>query len=148
LKTTSRIVRIASALGLLLALALLAACAAAPAEPATAPDSEPAASSAPVTPPTIKLVEPVADGTVKAGVVTVSVETTGLKFVMPSNTNVAGEGHVHFTLDDRPFVMSTEPGTDLKDVSAGPHKLTAELVQNDTKPFSPPVEVEIEFVAE
>jgi hypothetical protein len=79
---------------------------------------------------------------------TVAVETTGLEFVMPSNTNVAGEGHVHFTLDDRPFVMSIEPEAVIDDVEAGPHTLVAELVQNDTSSFDPPVKQTIEFIAE
>ena len=103
---------------------------------------------APATAPTLELVAPAAGTTIAAGDVTMSVKTTGLKFVMPSNTLVPGEGHVHFTLDDGSEMMSTSPEYVYEGVSAGEHTLTAELVQNDTKPFSPPVKQEITFVAE
>ena len=105
-------------------------------------------SAAPVTPPTIELVTPANGATVPAGDVSMSVKTTGLKFVMPSNTAVAGEGHVHFSLDGGPEQMSDSPDYVYKDVAPGEHTLTAQLVQNDTKPFSPPVKQEITFVAE
>lgn len=95
--------------------------------------------------PTIELAEPTADTVVPAGDVRVSVKTTGLSFAMPSNTNVAGEGHVHFTLDEEPFKMSVAPEYLFEDVSPGEHTLKAELVQNDTEPFSPPVKQEITF---
>ena len=104
-------------------------------------------SAAPTTPPTIELVTPAEGATVPAGDVSVSVKTTGLKFVMPSNTLVAGEGHLHVTLDDEPFKMSTTPDYVYEGVTPGEHKLEVELVQNDTKSFSPPVKQVITFVA-
>lgn len=97
--------------------------------------------------PTIEVVEPTADTAVPAGDVRMSVKTTGLTFVMPGNTNVAGEGHVHFTLDGEPFKMSVTPEYMYEDVAPGEHTLEAELVQNDTEPFSPPVKQEITFTA-
>jgi hypothetical protein len=116
---------------------------------ASGPTSAPADSStAPVTAPTIVLVSPAADSAVPAGDISMSVKTTGLKFVMPSNTNVAGQGHVHFTLDGQPFKMSVNPDYVYAGVASGPHTLKAELVQNDTKSFNPPVEQEITFKAE
>lgn len=147
MKTTARIVRVATALGLMLTLVLLVACAG-PSGSANAPDGEQPASGAPATPPTLKLTTPASGATVPAGTVQVAVETTGLTFTMPSNTNVPGEGHVHFTLDDRPFIMSTDPDAEIKDVGPGTHTLKAELVQNDTKSFDPPITQTIEFVAE
>jgi len=122
---------------------VLAGCAAAP---GGTPTPAATASSATVTPPTIKVLAPLDGAEVPAGEVAVRVETTGLKFVMPSNTVVPGEGHVHFTLDDRPFEMSTTPDCALKDVAAGPHSLKAELVQNDTKSFDPPVVQTVAFI--
>ncbi len=104
-------------------------------------------SSDAVAAPTIELVEPTADAAVPAGDVQMSVKTTGLAFVMPSNTNVPGEGHVHFTLDGEPFKMSVTPDYVYEDVAPGEHTLEAELVQNDTEPFSPPVKQEITFTA-
>lgn len=101
-----------------------------------------------VTPPTIKVLAPVDGGAVKGKGLSVKVETTGLKFVMPSNTVVPGEGHVHFTLDDQPFKMSTAPDYAFKDVAPGQHTLKAELVQNDTKSFDPPVVQTVTFTVE
>ena len=95
----------------------------------------------------MQLLEPVDGGTVPAGDVKMLVKTTGHKFVMASNTNVPGEGHVHFTLDGEPFKMSVEPNYTYEGVTPGEHTLEAELVQNDTKPFSPPVKQEIVFTA-
>lgn len=113
------------------------------------PAREPAQSSADsVAPPTIELLSPAVNGVVPAGDVSMSVKTTGLKFVMASNTNVAGEGHVHFTLDDKPFEMSVKPDYTYEGVAPGSHTLEAELVQNDTKPFDPPVIQQITFTAE
>jgi len=149
LRTTAliRIVRISTALGLLLAAALLAACSASPG--AEGASSEPAgSSSAPVKPPTLVSVTPASGAAVPAGTLDVTVETTDLKFTMASNTNVAGEGHVHFTLDDRPFEMSIEPTFQFEDVDPGKHTLEAELVQNNTESFDPPVKQVIEFTAQ
>ena len=95
--------------------------------------------------PTLELLAPVAEGTVLAGDVKVSVKTTGLKFTMPGNTKVPGEGHVHFTLDEQPLQMSAKPEYVYKGVAPGQHKLKAELVQNDATSFNPPVEQEITF---
>lgn len=97
---------------------------------------------------TMELVQPLQGDTVPAGALSVKVETTGHKFTMASNTNVPGEGHVHYTLDDRPFEMSITPDAILEDVEPGEHKLVAELVQNNTEPFDPPVRQEITFTAE
>jgi len=147
LKTTARIVRVASALGLMLTLVLLVACAG-PSASGTSPDGEQPASDAPTTPATVTLTAPKPGATVPAGTVRVVVETTGLTFTMPGNTNVAGEGHVHFTLDDRPFIMSVEKVAEIEDVEPGTHKLIAEIVQNNTDSFDPPIEQEIEFTVE
>jgi len=98
--------------------------------------------------PTVELLAPVEGSSISAGDVKVSVKTSGLKFSMPSNTNVPGEGHVHFTLDGQPFKMSVKPEYVFAGVTPGQHKLKAELVQNDTKSFSPPVEQEITFTVQ
>jgi len=125
---------------------LLAGCSAAPAGKATAP-AEPSTSAAAVA-PTLKVLAPVDAATVKGADVSVKVETTGLKFVMPSNTLVPGEGHVHFILDDQPLEMSTSPEYVFKGVAAGEHTLEAQLVQNDTTPFDPPVVQTVTFTVE
>lgn len=131
---------------LMIALALaaaLAGCSASSAAPAgTAPSSATPSTGVPsagVPAPTIKVLAPLDGAEVAGPDLKVQVETTGLTFVMPSNTVVPGEGHVHFTLDDQPFKMSTTPDYVFKDVAPGPHTLKAELVKNDTKSFDPPV---------
>lgn len=138
-----QLARVLTALGLLAALGGLAACAKTGTSPVRGAAPPVGGGTA-----TLKLVEPGAGSQVAAGSVTVRVETTGLKYVMPSNTNVAGEGHVHFTLDDLPFVMSVKPEAQIKDVAAGPHTLKAELVQNNTQSFDPPIKQVIEFTAQ
>jgi len=119
-----------------------------PSATSTASSTTPTASkSAPATAATLELIAPSAGSEVAAGDVKLSVRATGLKFTMASNTNVPGEGHVHFTLDDKPFKMSVEPEYTYEGVAAGSHTLVAELVNNDTTPFSPPVKQEITFTA-
>lgn len=98
--------------------------------------------------PTIKVTSPKNGDSLAPGDVLVAVETTDLKFVMPGNKNVAGEGHVHFSLDGKPEQMSTTPSYTFKDVAAGSHTLRAQLVQNNTEPFDPPIFEEITFEVE
>lgn len=125
---------------------LLAGCSASTSVPArSAPVSAAPSPDASAARPTIKVIAPEDGAAVAGGELKVQVETTGLKFVMPGNTRVPGEGHVHLTLDGQPFKMSTTPDYVFKDVSAGPHTLKAELVQNDTKPFDPPVLQTVKF---
>lgn len=130
-------------------VAVLAGCTGgAPAGEAATPAAEKPAASASVETPTLSLVEPADGSTVPAGDLKVNSEVENLKFTMPSNTNVPGEGHIHYTLDDRPFEMSVEPGMVIKDVEPGEHTLEAELVQNNTQPFDPPIKQTITFTAE
>lgn len=139
-----------SLIAVLLAGALLAAggCAQAP-DPSEGSNAPADGSSAVAeTLPTIEITSPVEGATVPAGDVKVTVEVTDLEFSMPSNTNVPGQGHVHFTLDDEPFEMSTEPAYTFKDVAPGSHKLEAEVVQNNTDSFDPPIVQEITFTVE
>lgn len=144
-------IRLIAVTALSFALVALAGCAAKPAAspassaPASTPASAPADTSAEKA--TLTMVDPLDGATVAAGSLTVKVRITGLKMSEPSNTNVAGEGHVHFTLDDQPFKMNIKPEMTFENVAAGPHTLKVELVQNDTKPLDPPVTQEIGFTA-
>ncbi len=145
-----RLARPMLAVSLLALAVVLAACAGSPsaAVPSSLAAGAPAASAQPATPPTVKLTVPTEGASVPSGDVRMAVETTGLKFVMPSNTVVAGEGHVHFTLDGKPSQMSASPEYVMKDVAPGSHTLKAELVQNDTTLFEPPVFEQITFIAQ
>lgn len=140
--------RVLIALGIFAGMAgalVLTGCATQPA--AEAPKAPANTRASEVKTPTLTLLSPVEGAEVAAGDISVAVETTGLEYVMPSNTNVPGQGHVHFTLDDRPFEMSTKPEYVFNDVSPGSHRLVAELVQNNTEPFDPPIKQEVSFVA-
>jgi hypothetical protein len=122
-------------------VALIAGCSASPTASASAsapaPASASAPASAPVTAPTLNVLAPTANAVIKGADVEVRIETTGLKFVDPSTTRVAGQGHVHFTLDRQPVTMSITPDYTFKGLAPGPHTLRIELVQNDTTPFTP-----------
>lgn len=148
--TVSRLLRPALAALLVIAAVALSACSGSPSAATPSPKAPASLAKAarPSVQPTLKLVAPTDGASVPAGDVRMAVETTGLKFAMPSNTLVAGEGHVHFTLDDKPAQMSDTPELVMKAVTAGPHKLKAELVQNDTTPFDPPVLEEITFTVQ
>lgn len=138
--------RLIAVTGLVLVSALLAACSGTPAneqQGTTSQDEKPAASG----PMTLKVLEPVEGAEVTAGTLKVAIETTGIEFVMPSNDLVAGQGHVHYTLDDGPEIMSIDKVTEIKDVEPGTHTLKAFLVQNNTEPYEPLVEQVIEFTA-
>lgn len=134
------LLKLVTVLGLIVLVPLLAACSQGASE--SKPQASSSGSSA-----TVKIVEPTDGAEIAAGTLAVRVEVSDLKLSMPSNTNVAGEGHVHFTLDDRPFEMSVEPKIEFKDVTAGEHTLKAELVQNNTDSFDPPIYEEITFTA-
>ncbi len=136
-----------SSIAMLALVALLSGCAvAAPGGSGTSAARAPQPSAASAPAPTIRLVTPLQGTEVVAGNVEVKVDTTNLEFVMPSNTVVPGQGHVHFTLDGNPFKMSTRPAYVFEGVAPGQHTLRAELVQNDTKSFTPPVKEEITFL--
>lgn len=119
----------------------------------TAPTPTPApVTPAPAPAPTIQITSP--SGSVQTGDVTVSVQTSNFSIVNKlSQANVAGEGHIHYFLDvdapttpDKPAV--TAAGTyaatvstsyTWKNVTAGTHTLSAELVNNNHTPLVPPV---------
>lgn len=146
--TAKRIVLIAASLATLALALLLAACSTATETPAASPNTgadQPAASVS--TNATVIPIYPIDGDEVDAGDIEVQVDVADLALTMPSNTNVDGQGHVHFTLDDRPFEMSVEPGITFKDVEPGTHTLKIELVQNNTKSFEPAVVQEISFTA-
>lgn len=144
--TTKRAALTAAAVVALALALLLTACApAAESTSETAPQTRtasPASTSATVSP-----IYPINGDEVETGTVEVQVEVTDLVLTMPSNTNVEGEGHIHFTLDDRPFDMSVEPTITFEDVEPGTHALKIELVQNNTESFEPAVVQEVTFTA-
>lgn len=140
--------RLAILAALAIALFALVGCTGGSATSASKPSGKPAEKPDVATTATLEIAQPLEGATVPAGDLKVDSTVTNLKWTMPSNKNVAGEGHIHYTLDDLPFVMSITSDTVIKDVKPGEHTLEAELVQNNTQPFNPPVRKEITFIAE
>jgi glucose dehydrogenase len=106
------------------------------------------------TAPAITLVSPATGSNLAAGDITVTAEATNIKLVDKlGQVNAAGEGHIHYFLDaDAPTTPGkpavTSPGTyaatintsyTWKNVAAGTHTLSVELVNNDHTPLNPPV---------
>ena len=106
------------------------------------------------TAPAITLVTPSDKASLAAGDITVTAEAVNIKLVDKlGKANVAGEGHIHYFLDaDAPTTQGqpavTAPGTyaattatnyTWKNVPAGSHTLSVELVNNDHTPLNPPV---------
>jgi hypothetical protein len=135
-------------------LVLVAGCTTSPGTP---PGTSPVATTSPPSPPgppVITIVSPVNGTTVPEGSVTVSVSVNNFNLVNKlGQSNIAGEGHLHYFLDvlpptdpTRPAV--TAPGTYVpttatsytwENVGSGTHVLSVELVNNDHTPLTPPV---------
>lgn len=102
--------------------------------------------------PSIKILEPTDESEVPAGNVTVVVEVNDFELVNKlGQSNVEGEGHIHYYLDAAVPTASgklaiTAPGTYMQtantsftwqNVSAGMHNVSAQLVNNDHTPLEP-----------
>lgn len=97
--------------------------------------------------PTMRIVAPRPGSGVKAGSVTAEIEVANHKLVPGGGPRVAGEGHVHWTLDGA-TAMKPSTSYTFEDVAKGEHTLVVELVHNDHTPLDPPVRQRVRFVAE
>ncbi len=108
----------------------------------------------PVAAPSLTITSPQAGATVPAGSVTVTVQVSNFSLVNKlGQSNVAGEGHIHYYLDVEPPTTQgqpavTAPGTyaasantsyTWPNVARGNHTLSAQLVNNNHAPLSTPV---------
>jgi len=107
------------------------------------------------TSPAVKIVSPVDGSNLPVGDITVTVEQTNFNIVdKQGQPAVPGEGHVHYFLDvDAPTTQgqpaippagatwATISGNTytFKNVPAGTHTISVELVNNDHTPLNPPV---------
>ncbi len=104
--------------------------------------------------PQIRIIQPSAGGSLPAGNITIAVDVTNFNLVDKlGQANVAGEGHIHYFMDVVPPTTPgqpavTTPGTyaptiqtsyTWKNVTAGHHMFSVELVNNDHTPLQPPV---------
>jgi hypothetical protein len=92
--------------------------------------------------------------TIPPGDITVNIKVTNFNIVDKlGQANVAGEGHVIYYLDADPpttggqtattaagtFAESVSTTYTWKNVAAGNHKISVQLVNNDGTPLSPPI---------
>ncbi len=64
-----------------------------------------------------------------------------------AGTNVAGQGHIHYTVDGALAAATTATAVDIGVLAAGPHVIRAELRNNDHSALSPPVFQEVTVTA-
>ena len=71
---------------------------------------------------------------------TVEVKVTGVKLVDPAKSNEqpkAGEGHIHYQVDDGPIIATPAMKLSFHGLSAGSHKILVALAGNDHNPLGP-----------
>jgi hypothetical protein len=90
----------------------------------------------PTTPARVQILQPTPDG-VTGPAFTVRVGVIGGKLVRTTSGDLTStEGHVHLTLDGKPYVMSYDATRAFQDVAPGVHALQAEFVAKDHEPFT------------
>lgn len=101
--------------------------------------------------PTLRIVAP-ADGSTVDRPVTIRIEHAGIRFdgVQIGGTNEAGVGHWHVYVDDKfaglaPTNVIELPNDAYPTITAGRHKITATLNENNHAPLNPPVSQTIEL---
>lgn len=87
---------------------------------------------------TARLVDPEKKAQQKAA--TVDVKVTGIKIVDPAEANekpVAGQGHLHYQVDDGPVIATTTMKLSFHGLTPGAHKIVVTLAGNDHNPLGP-----------
>lgn len=88
---------------------------------------------------TAKLVDPEMKAQKKEA--TVMVEVKGVKLTDPAMAKEqpkAGEGHLHYQVDDGPVIATTTPKLSFHGLTSGTHKITVTLAANDHSPLGSP----------
>jgi hypothetical protein len=71
---------------------------------------------------------------------TVDVRVTGIKIIDPAKVNEqprAGQGHLHYQVDDGPIIATTTTKLSFHGLTAGQHKIVVTLAGNDHNPLGP-----------
>ena len=71
---------------------------------------------------------------------TVEVKVTGIELVDPDKVSEkpqAGQGHLHYQLDNGPIVATTSPKLSYHGLTPGPHNITVSLAANDHTALGP-----------
>lgn len=87
---------------------------------------------------TAKLVDPEMKAQKKEA--TVMVEVKGIKLTDPAEAKEqpkAGQGHLHYQVDDGPVIATTSPKLSFHGLSSGTHKIMVVLAANDHSPLGP-----------
>jgi len=87
---------------------------------------------------TAKLVD--REAKARKGELTVEVTVAGLEIVDAAKSMEqakAGQGHIHYRLDDGPVVATTATKLSFHGLRAGSHRLEVRLAGNDHKPLGP-----------
>jgi hypothetical protein len=87
---------------------------------------------------TAKLVDPEMKAQKKEA--TVVVDVKGIKLTDPAEAKEqpkAGQGHLHYQVDDGPVIATTSPKLSFHGLTSGAHKITVVLAANDHSPLGP-----------
>lgn len=71
---------------------------------------------------------------------TVQVKTTGVRLIDPAMAKEmpkAGQGHLHYQVDDGPVIATTTTKLSFHGLASGPHKIVVMLAGNDHNPLGP-----------
>ena len=69
---------------------------------------------------------------------TVEVTVSGIELIDPAQAREvvrAGQGHLHYQVDDGFVIATPSPKLSLHELSVGPHKIVVTVVGNDHKPL-------------
>jgi len=86
----------------------------------------------------VTLVDPVRKARDRAA--TVSVTVRGITLIDPATVHErphAGQGHLHYRVDDGFIIATTAKKLSFHELSSGPHKFTVMLAANDHTPLGP-----------
>jgi len=79
-----------------------------------------------------------AENKAKQKTATVEVSVSGIELIDPAQVNErtkAGQGHIHYQVDDGLVIATTTTKLSFHELSVGPHKIVVMLVGNDHQPL-------------
>jgi hypothetical protein len=79
-----------------------------------------------------------ADAKAKKAEATVKIQVSGIQLVDPASVQEkpkAGQGHLHYRVDDGPVIATTAPKLSFHELSPGEHRFELTLAGNDHKPL-------------
>jgi hypothetical protein len=98
------------------------------------------ATAAAAAPPTFDVSLDNAEAKAKKAEATVKIQVSGIQLVDPASVQEqpkAGQGHLHYRIDDGPVIATTAPKLSFHELSPGEHRFELTLAANDHKPLMP-----------